>query len=213
MKASFLAPALSFLLSSTAFAQSGGGFELTWHTVEGGGRTFAAAGGFSLGASVGQADAADGLAGGAAESDTGFWPGVCGGHVSNYGAGCPGTGGFVPKFTLQGCPANGYDVVLDVGGGNGGALVFLFLGLGPAALPMGGGCTLNVFPLFPTPIGPFPLSAGGPGAGAIQFPVLVPTTVTADVGTVYLQAFVSDPGAPGGTGFSNSEGVAVSFGA
>ncbi|MFG0318665.1 MAG: hypothetical protein ACF8XB_15430, partial [Planctomycetota bacterium JB042] len=81
-----------------------------------------------------------------------------------------------------------------------------------SAIPMGGGCTLNVFPLFPTPIGPFPLTPGGPGGGNLNFPVTIPASVDNLVATVTLQVFVSDPTAPGGGGFSNSNGVALTFG-
>ena len=40
-----------------AFAQTGGGFDLTWNTFNGGGATFSTAGGYSLGATAGQPDA------------------------------------------------------------------------------------------------------------------------------------------------------------
>lgn len=50
-------------------------FELSWTTVDGGGTTWAAGGGFTLGATVGQPDA--GRAAGAGFAvEGGFWPGV-----------------------------------------------------------------------------------------------------------------------------------------
>ena len=195
-----------------AVGQTGGGYDLSWHTFDVGGETGSSGGGYSLVSTTGQADAADSLSGAAYDADGGFLPGVCGSSVSPYGVGCPGTGGFVPQFDLGGCVANGYDAVVEIEQGLGGASAFLFLGLGSASLPMGGGCTLNVFPLLPTPVGPFPLTPGGPGAGSISLPITIPPTVDALVVTVTLQAFVADPTAPSGVGFSNSNGVQVTLG-
>ena len=44
-------------VSSLALAQSGGGYDLSWSTVDGGGGTFSEGGGYSLGGTVGQPDA------------------------------------------------------------------------------------------------------------------------------------------------------------
>ena len=41
----------------TASAQTGGGYDLAWNSIDGGGATFSTGGGYSLGATVGQADA------------------------------------------------------------------------------------------------------------------------------------------------------------
>ncbi len=193
------------LAGGTAAAQVGGAFELTWSTVDAGGAK-QSGGAFALVAASGQAEASLST-GGTYAHDGGFAPGVCGGTVTPYGSGCPGTGGFVPQLTLRGCPANGYGESIEVSGGLPGAPAFLFIGFGKAALPMGGGCTLNVFPLFPATIGPLPLIGAGPGNGAFALPVTVPTSVPSVILPVTLQAFVTDPGAPGGTGFSNSNGV------
>lgn len=54
-----------------AMAQTGGGYDLTWNTADGGGATFAT-GGYSLGATIGQADAGT-SAGGAYALSGGFW--------------------------------------------------------------------------------------------------------------------------------------------
>ncbi len=40
------------------YAQAGGGYDLTWNTVDGGGVTFASGGGYTLGGTAGQPDAA-----------------------------------------------------------------------------------------------------------------------------------------------------------
>lgn len=54
------------------YAQSGGGFELSWSTVDGGGGTFSSGGGYSLGGTIGQSDA--GLVGGGGYVlEGGFW--------------------------------------------------------------------------------------------------------------------------------------------
>lgn len=197
-------------LAAAAAAQSGGGFDLTWNATAAGGVTAATGGGFRLAASSDVEEGAA-LAGGSFHLDGGFWPGVCGSFIQSYGAGCAGSGGIVPQFSMRGCDASGYDVVLEVQQGLGGGQAFLFLGLGQAALPMGGGCLLNVFPLLPGPIGPLPLTPGGPGGGSLTLPVTVPP-ITAVVATITHQVFVSDPGAPSGTGFSNTNGVAVHLG-
>ncbi len=57
-----------------ALAQSGGGYDLTWNTVDGGGATFSTAGPYTLGGSIGQPDAAS-LAAGPYTLGGGFWAG------------------------------------------------------------------------------------------------------------------------------------------
>ena len=61
------------LLASDARAQSGGGYDLTWWTIDGGGITFATGGAFNLGGTAGQPDASSELAGGAFRLTGGFW--------------------------------------------------------------------------------------------------------------------------------------------
>ena len=68
------------LLASVALAQSGGGYDLTWNTVDGGGYTFSEGGGYSLGGTVGQPDAGV-LSGGGYTLAGGFW----GGGAARYG--------------------------------------------------------------------------------------------------------------------------------
>ena len=62
------------LLSTVALAQTGGGYDLTWNTVDGGGHTFSIGGGYTLGGTVGQPDAGQ-LSGGAFTLGGGFWGG------------------------------------------------------------------------------------------------------------------------------------------
>ena len=63
----------------TASAQSGGGYDLTWYTIDGGGATFSTGGSYSLGGTIGQADAGV-LSGGSYQLNGGFW----GGSSINY---------------------------------------------------------------------------------------------------------------------------------
>ena len=63
------------LVGSVAFAQSGGSYDLTWNTVDGGGAMFSTGGSYALGGTIGQADAGA-LSGGAYTLAGGFWIGV-----------------------------------------------------------------------------------------------------------------------------------------
>ena len=65
---------MSILITSFAVAQTGGGFDLTWSTVDGGGGS-SSGGDFSLSGTIGQADAGS-LSGGNFILNGGFWPGV-----------------------------------------------------------------------------------------------------------------------------------------
>jgi len=75
-----LALAASLLLASVALAQSGGGYDLHWNTVDGGGHTFHAGGDYALGGTAGQPDAGV-LSGGGYILGGGFW---CGGTAAQY---------------------------------------------------------------------------------------------------------------------------------
>ncbi len=57
-----------------AQAQVGGGYDLTWNSVDGGGVTFGTGGGYSLGGTAGQPDAGL-LQGGGYTLGGGFWRG------------------------------------------------------------------------------------------------------------------------------------------
>ena len=74
--ASLLLPvSLIFGLAAPALAQSGGDYDLTWSTVDGGGWTFSSGGAYSLGGTVGQPDAGV-LEGGDYTLVGGFWGGA-----------------------------------------------------------------------------------------------------------------------------------------
>ena len=62
------------LLISVALAQSGGGYDLSWSTVDGGGYTFSVGGAYQLGGTAGQHDAGQ-MSGGDYVIWGGFWPG------------------------------------------------------------------------------------------------------------------------------------------
>jgi hypothetical protein len=62
-------------IGRVALAQTGGGYDLTWHTVDGGGGTVSG-GGYTLMGTAGQPDAGDALTGGGYTLVSGFWPGA-----------------------------------------------------------------------------------------------------------------------------------------
>ncbi len=64
---------IALLLWGGANAQSGGGYDLSWWTIDGGGVTFATGGSFNLGGTIGQPDASNALTGGAFSLTGGFW--------------------------------------------------------------------------------------------------------------------------------------------
>lgn len=68
----YLVVVLALLGVSAAFAQSGGGFDLTWNTIDGGGGT-SAGGSFTLTGASGQPDAGGPLSGGVYSLAGGFW--------------------------------------------------------------------------------------------------------------------------------------------
>ncbi len=159
------------------------------------------------------ADGRDDFVVGALAEDTNGWnagaafaySGVpCPGSVSAYGAGCPGSAGFTPLLALSGCASPGSVVTLEIEGGLGGVLAFLFVGLNAVSIPAGGGCTLLVDPI--ALILPLPLGGSGPGAGAISVPAQIPSGM-ANV-LVRAQAFLPDPGA-GAQGFSTTNGLNI----
>lgn len=68
---------LFLLASSLTLAQSGGPYDLSWSSINGGGHTFSAGGAYTLGGAIGQADAAT-ISGGSYVLSGGFWPGASG---------------------------------------------------------------------------------------------------------------------------------------
>ncbi len=70
-----LALGVLLLLTPVALAQSGGGYDLTWNTVDGGGAAFSSGGDYTLGGTIGQPDAGT-MSGGDYTLTGGFWPGA-----------------------------------------------------------------------------------------------------------------------------------------
>ncbi len=68
----------ALLIVSIVAAQSGGGYDLAWNTIDGGGGT-SSGGGYSLADTIGQTDAGT-LIGGGYTLNGGFWSGA----VSQY---------------------------------------------------------------------------------------------------------------------------------
>ncbi len=81
---SLLGATLLMAGGQTASAQTGGGYDLTWNSTDGGGATFSTGGGYSLGGTIGQADAGA-ASGGAYSLSGGFWAGI----PANYSAFVP----------------------------------------------------------------------------------------------------------------------------
>ena len=67
------------------YAQTGGGYDLTWNTIDNGGVTFAGNGGYSLNGTAGQPDAAT-WSGGGYTLIGGFW------HAAGVSGTTPGGG-------------------------------------------------------------------------------------------------------------------------
>jgi hypothetical protein len=65
---------------AAVYAQSGGGYDLTWNTVDGGGAGYASGGGYTLGGTAGQPDAAV-WSGGGYTLTGGFWQAGVGGGM------------------------------------------------------------------------------------------------------------------------------------
>jgi len=63
------------LLSGMVLAQSGGSYDLSWSTVDGGGATLSTGGTYSLGGTAGQPDAGP-VTGGGYALQAGFWGGA-----------------------------------------------------------------------------------------------------------------------------------------
>lgn len=125
---------------------------------------------------------------------------ACPGGGTTSGAGCPGSGGFVPSLTYSGCPSPGESAAIVLEDGVGGAPAFLVFGQTLATAPIGFGCDLFVAPLLPFSV-PLSLSPGGAGAGAATLPFVTPAGL---VGLLHIQALVADPGAAGGFTVSNA---------
>jgi hypothetical protein len=124
-----------------------------------------------------------------------------------FGTGCPGAGGFTPHLWSLSYPGPGLTLDLRVTQSLGGAQGLLLLGLLPAYLPLSNGCELHVAPLLPISV-PFVLTGSGPGHGQFELQALLPWNIPPGL-TFSIQAFVSDPFAPGKKCASNGLQIAI----
>lgn len=132
--------------------------------------------------------------------------GTCG-SISTYGAGCAGTGGYVPTLSLSGCPTPDGSITLEIELGLAGSTALLLASYGQGSAPLPGGCTL----LLQSPlVGPWFLPlASSPWGGAIEVQS-GPLPPQPQGVPVFLQAFIPDPGAANGQ-FSSTNGVTFSI--
>jgi hypothetical protein len=128
------------------------------------------------------------------------------GSITSYGAGCAGSGGFVPTLTATGAAAPGGALTIRIDDAAGGGPAVFAVGIGKGAFPIKlTGCKLNVLNLLGF-VGPAPLTFGGPGAGSLAIDVTVPVTVSP--GSAFtLQAFNADAGVL--HGFSATNGLEI----
>ncbi len=73
--------ALGLMLGGVTYAQTGGTYDLSWHTIDGGGGAMTG-GGYTLTGSIGQPDV--GSAGGGYSLNGGFWNGSSNGSSTKY---------------------------------------------------------------------------------------------------------------------------------
>jgi len=70
-------------VTTGTWALIGGGYDLTWNTIDGGGGLFSTGGGFDLSGTIGQPDAGS-MSGGTFTLDGGFWPGIAGVSIAQW---------------------------------------------------------------------------------------------------------------------------------
>lgn len=124
------------------------------------------------------------------------------GELFDYGAGCSGSGSFVPKLIMHGLPSPGSLMTFFIKDALGGAPTWLYFGTEPASIPIGGGCVHLIEEVLPNPVF-FYLLGAGPGNGHARLPAVIPPTSSTD--TIYAQAFILDPEIP--TGYTVTNGI------
>jgi len=96
-----LAVLLALAAGAAVYAQAGGGYDLTWNTVDGGGAIFASGGGYTVGGTAGQPDAAVWSGGGYTlpqgpiAVSGGFW------HAAQAGTPPGGPGVYLPLILRE----------------------------------------------------------------------------------------------------------------
>ena len=120
----------------------------------------------------------------------------CPGRIVVYGSGCTGSGGFVPRLRIAGCPSPGDVLHFEIDRALGGSSATLRFGRETAAVAVGGGCFQWIGKILPSTIA-VPLAGSGAGDGTGQATRPVPGNV-APGSVITVQAFVVDSSGPGG---------------
>lgn len=134
--------------------------------------------------------------------------------IAFFGAGCAGTGGFVPKLHTTGTPAIGNaNFAIELFEGQPNQVALCLLGLSNTAwaggaLPfaLGGGCDLLVDPLFAIPL----LETGtNPGDARATMPLGVPNRPALVGAQLFTQWLSLDSAAANPFGFAPSAGMSI----
>ena len=113
---------------------------------------------------------------------------VGGALVANIGAGCPGTGGLVPRMAATGQPVLGNaSWTIDVTQARASTACVFGIAGGFGTIPIGGGCNLHLLPPMVT------LNASTDAAGRAVTPVSVPNDSALLGAQVWSQYFIVDP--------------------
>ena len=120
-----------------------------------------------------------------------------------FGEGCAGSFGVVPRLDLGGCAIGGEKMGFEIEDAFGGGIAFAALGMQKGSVPLGAGCSLLIWPILPSLVGPFPLDGAGIGGGSCNLGFVVPPGVPS--GTYLLQALCSDP--TSALGFTTTNGI------
>lgn len=145
----------------------------------------------------------DGLAG-QAKGATYVYSGRCG-PIASVGAGCPGSGGFIPSLAVTGCACPGGSMALSLTKAYGGSPTLLFLGVSPSSIAIPGGCTLLTFPIVTTIV----VTLSGNGAGLGQLLAIGKVPMGSPLIQFRMQAISLDPLVA--RGYSTSNGVSITL--
>lgn len=121
----------------------------------------------------------------------------CSGRFSNYGAGKPGSGDFVPRMQAIFSPCPGQPIALEWRDFLGGAPALLLFSTAPANQPFLGG-SLLVDLSAPNAIVPLVIPGSGPGAGSLRIPFTIDPNPALSGLHFYFQTLAGDPGATNG---------------
>lgn len=128
---------------------------------------------------------------------------VCTGSFTPYGVGKAGSGGIVPELRAIFSPCPSHEHAFELSRFVGGTTGYLFVGLGPASVPLLGGTLLVDISGFNI-ILPLPIGGSGAGNGYLRLPFVVPNIPGIVGANFYHQVIAADPGAPKGVSMSNA---------